>query len=215
MNIRLYKSISVLLMLAVAGCTGGVAVTPSSTTAETTAASVEAASEKNCVTLEERPGVPFPCVEETLSLEDLEINKGLVHEFFVTAWEQKDFELIDEKIPADAKDYSPLGSGEGPASFKGIIGMFHDAMDDITAEGSEMAEGDLVTHFWKISGTHSKGAIFGVPPTNKDLVLTGTTTVRVKDGKIVARWSQLDMFGFMQQLGVIPPIGGGESASQQ
>ncbi len=215
MNIRLFKSFSVLLILAIAGCTGGVAVTPSSTTTETTEAAVEAASEKNCVTLEERPGVPFPCVEGTLSLEELEINKGLVHEFFVTAWEQRDFELIDEKIPADAKDYSPLGSGEGPESFKGIIGMFHDAMDDITAEGSEMAEGDLVTHFWKISGTHSKGAIFGVQPTNKDLVLTGTTTVRVKDGKIVARWSQLDMFGFMQQLGVIPPTGGGESASEQ
>ena len=215
MNIRFYKSLSVLLMLAIAGCTGGVAVTPSPTTAETTAASIEAESEKNCVTLEESPGVPFPCVEGTLSPAELESNKGLVHEFFVTAWEQKDFALIDEKIPADAKDYSPLGSGEGPASFKGIIGMFHDAMDGITAEGSEMAEGDLVTHFWKISGTHSKGAIFGVEPTNKELVLTGTTTVRVKDGKIVARWSQLDMFGFMQQLGVIPPMGGGDSASEQ
>ena len=215
MNIRLFKTFSVLLILAIAGCTGGVAVTPSPTTSETPAASVEAESEENCVTLEESPGVPFPCVEGTLSLAELESNKGLVHEFFVTAWEQRDFELIDEKIPADAKDYSPLGSGEGPESFKGIIGMFHDAMDDIKAEGSEMAEGDLVTHFWEISGTHSKGAIFGVPPTNKDLVLTGTTTVRVEDGKIVARWSQLDIFGFMQQLGVIPPMGGGEAAAEQ
>ena len=214
MNIRLFKSFSVLLILSVVGCTGGVAVTPSPAPQANTA-SVEAASEKNCVTLEESPGVPFPCVEGTLSLEELESNKGLVHEFFVTAWEQKDFELIDEKIPADAKDYSPLGSGEGPASFKGIIGMFHEAMDGITAEGSEMAEGDLVTHFWKISGTHSKGAIFGVPPTNKDLTLTGTTTVRVEDGKIVARWSQLDMFGFMQQLGVIPPVGGEKPALEQ
>ena len=59
MNIRLFKSFSVLLILAIAGCTGGVAVTPSSTTTETTEAAVEAASEKNCVTLEERPGVPL------------------------------------------------------------------------------------------------------------------------------------------------------------
>lgn len=214
MSIRLFKSLPILLVLALTGCATEAAIEQNPTAAQATAKAVEAASEKNCTSLKESKEVPFPCVEEMLPQSDLEVNKGLVHEFFVTAWEKKDFALIDEKIPADAKDYSPLGSGKGPESFKGIIGMFHGAMDNITAEGSEMAEGNLVTHFWKISGTHSKGTIFGVPPTEKELVLTGTTTVKVEDGKIVARWSQLDMFGFMQQLGVIPPMGGGEAPAE-
>jgi predicted ester cyclase len=214
MNIRLFKSFPTLLLLALVGCASGQAVEQSQKTAQIEAEAVEVASQKSCASLEESADVPFPCTEEALSNEQLEANKGMVHEFFVTAWEQKDFALIDEKIPLDAKDYSPLGSGQGPESFKGIIGMFHEAIEGITAEGSEMAEGDLVTHFWKISGTHSKGPIFGVPPTNQKLTLTGTTTVRIKDGKIVARWSQLDMFGFMQQLGVIPPTGGEASPAQ-
>lgn len=69
-----------------------------------------------------------------------------------------------------------------------------------------MAEGDLVTHFWKLSGVHDKGVLFGVGPTGKTIELSGISTVTVKDGKVVARWSQLDIYGLLLQLGLAKPM---------
>jgi predicted ester cyclase len=35
--------------------------------------------------------------------------------------------------------------------------------------------------------------------------MTGTSTVRMKDGKIAERWANVDELGLLQQLGVVPP----------
>jgi predicted ester cyclase len=34
--------------------------------------------------------------------------------------------------------------------------------------------------------------------------VTGITLARIEDGKIAEEWSQADMLGLMQQLGVVP-----------
>jgi predicted ester cyclase len=41
------------------------------------------------------------------------------------------------------------------------------------------------------------------------VVVTGIEIYRVSDGKLAERWSEVDMLGLMQQLGVIPPPGQG------
>ena len=161
-----------------------------------------------CEQLYQSNGVPFPCVETEVSNEQLERNRAAVHQFFVKVWETGDLTLIDATIEPNAKDYSPLGKGEGTNSFKGIISSFHSALEDVTAKGTEVAQGDLVTHFWEISGQHTAGVLMGVPPTHKEIHLSGATTVRIKDGKFIERWTQLDMLGLLQQLGVIPAQGG-------
>ena len=84
--------------------------------------------------------------------------------------------------------------------------MFRAALSDVKLSHSDMAEGKLVTHFWKISGMHDKAPLFGVPPTNKHITLTGTSTVEVGGDKIVGRWAQLDIFGLLVQLGLAKPL---------
>jgi predicted ester cyclase len=44
----------------------------------------------------------------------------------------------------------------------------------------------------------------GVPPTGKAITLTAIEIFRIKDGKIVELWSELNMMGLMQQLGMLP-----------
>jgi len=65
------------------------------------------------------------------------------------------------------------------------------------------AEGDMVASRWTASGTH-KGELFGIPPTGKKATWKGISIYRFADGKIVEAWWSKDMFGLMQQLGVIP-----------
>jgi predicted ester cyclase len=46
-----------------------------------------------------------------------------------------------------------------------------------------------------------------IPPTGKEVALQGCTVVHVKDGKVSEEWEYSDYLGFLQQLGVVSPLG--------
>jgi steroid delta-isomerase-like uncharacterized protein len=89
---------------------------------------------------------------------------------------------------------------------KKIDDLFFKAFPDIKATVNVMiAEGDKVALQVTWKGTH-KGDFMGIPPTGKDVVMTNTDIFRIKDGKFIEGWATFDMFGLMQQLGVIKPM---------
>jgi steroid delta-isomerase-like uncharacterized protein len=136
-----------------------------------------------------------------------EQNNAVVVRFFEAAWNEGNFPVMDELLAPSSIDHSTVtGKTEtGSESFKQIVGMFRNAMPDIHLTiDDEIYAGDKVVHRWTLSGTHQK-ELFGVPPTNKRLTFTGTTTVRVADGKIAERWTNIDELGLLRQLGVVPP----------
>lgn len=59
---------------------------------------------------------------------------------------------------------------------------------------------------WTARGTH-KGALMGIPPTGKQVTVTGITINRIANGKFAEDWSNYDLLGMLQQLGVIPTMG--------
>src|SRR4051812_29035080 len=50
------------------------------------------------------------------------------------------------------------------------------------------------------------GATMGVQGTGQDLEVAGITGLRVKDGKVVEEWEQLDSLGLAQQMGLVPAL---------
>lgn len=62
-------------------------------------------------------------------------------------------------------------------------------------------------------GTHQE-AFLGIPPTGQQVTLKAIVIYRIADGKIVERWAQVDTLGFLQQLGVIPPLGAEETGDE-
>ena len=68
----------------------------------------------------------------------------------------------------------------------------------------EVYAGDKVVHRWHLVGTDT-GGVMGMPPSGKQLHFSGITTVRMRDGKIVERWANVDELGLLQQLGIAPP----------
>jgi predicted ester cyclase len=152
-------------------------------------------------------GVPFPDTGARKDDADLTSNRMVYHNLMQAVWQDGDLSALDRYIGAGTLDYSPIGTPEpGTASFAGIVSMFRAALSDVKLSHSDMAEGKLVAHFWKISGIHDKGHLFGVPPTNKQITLNGISTVEVGSGKIVGRWAQLDIFGLLVQLGLAKPL---------
>ena len=138
----------------------------------------------------------------------IEANKATVRRF-VQVWGQGSLDTIDELAAPNFSVYYPLlrETVHGPEAFKQVLMGVHAGLPDVEVVcENEIAEGDQVAVRWMMHGTHS-GELLGIPPTGKQVTLTGITIYRLTDGKIVEERGEEDALGFMQQLGVIPSMG--------
>ena len=63
-------------------------------------------------------------------------------------------------------------------------------------------QGDKMVKHWNFKGTHD-GDFFGVPATGKPVDISGTTLIKMKDGKIAAEQDYMDFLSFYTQLGLL------------
>ncbi len=85
-----------------------------------------------------------------------------------------------------------------------FMGSIHNALPDLRFRVEDMlAERDKVVTRWIACGTHQK-AFQGAFPTHEPVIFTGITISRVKNGKIVEDWEEVDQLNFTQQFGAFP-----------
>jgi len=68
------------------------------------------------------------------------------------------------------------------------------------------AQGNMVTVAWTARGTHTGKGNGLVKPTGKHILIRGSSTFRVVDGKIVEVWNNFDRNEVFRQLGVSPTM---------
>ena len=134
---------------------------------------------------------------------DIEANKNLVQRMIDEVMNQQNLDVIDELFAADYLMHDPAWPAEvkGPEGFKQWAGMMLDPYfsdSRITIEDM-IAEGDKVAVRWTWSGTHS-GEFMGIPPTGKQIAVTGISIHRFADGEFVESWAIYDSLGMMQQI---------------
>jgi steroid delta-isomerase-like uncharacterized protein len=118
---------------------------------------------------------------------------------------QKDLRAFEAYFSANLKDHAlPPGVPEG---FEGRR-MFYSAMlaafPDIQVRVEDVfAEGDKLVTRWSAHGTH-QGDMMGIPPTGKQISISGIAIDRFENSQSVEHWEVFDQVGLMQQLGVIP-----------
>ena len=80
----------------------------------------------------------------------------------------------------------------------------HSAFSDFGITVEDMvAEGDKVVGRITVRGTNT-GSVMGMPPTGKQVTISGIFTRRLAGGRFVEGWDAPDTLSLMQQLGVIP-----------
>ncbi|MGC4990699.1 ester cyclase [Nocardia salmonicida] len=135
-----------------------------------------------------------------------EENKATAKRIF-DAWNERDLDVFDELMSADAIDHdpqNPFAEVHGPDGIKRLVQMYLAAFSDQRfLVNEQIAEGDFVTTRWTGTGTND-GEMMGMPATGKSAVVQGITINRFRDGKIVESWATWDTLGMMQQLGVVP-----------
>ena len=135
-------------------------------------------------------------------------NREIVRRLGVEPWEGN-LGVIDELVAPDYIGHDPAQPDmQGPEGIKEFITGYLAGFPDgrITID-EQLAEGDLVATRWTGRGTH-QGELMGIPPTGKQVTVSGITISRVKNGKVVEEWSNWDTLGMLQQLGVVPAMAG-------
>ena len=135
-----------------------------------------------------------------------EQNKAIVRRFF-EAFEANDQAALKDVLATDLVAYSHGAPGpqnrevhlQGISMWNAAFNETHFIIEE------QIAEGDKVATRLTMRSVHSGGEFQGLPPTGKQIAISGTTIERIKDGKIAERRVNSDFLDMMQQLGLIPP----------
>jgi len=142
-----------------------------------------------------------------------EQNKAVVGRWFTEFWGKNvNLAVIDEiAAPSMLLQYSLHEPRRGREDIKAFMTDFRAAFPDLNFSGTAdlIAEGDYVVGQWEGGGTHTGPAfddfLIGSLPaaTGRKMHFTGTTVLKVIDGKIVEEHGLDDGVTALTQLGLI------------
>jgi predicted ester cyclase len=143
-------------------------------------------------------------------------NKAIVGRWFTAFWGKTcDLTIVDELAAPDMLlQYSLHAPRRGRDAIKAFMTAFRTAFPDLHFWGAAdlIAEGDYVVGRWEGGGTHTGPAfndfLLGALPaaTGRKMHFTGTTVLRLQDGKIVEEIGLDDGVTALQQLGLITAV---------
>ena len=143
-------------------------------------------------------------------------NKAIVGRWFTNFWgETWDLNIVDELAASDMLlQYSLHEPRRGHEDIKAFMTDFREAFPDLNFWGAAdlIAEGDYVVGRWEGGGTHTGPAfsdfLAGSLPaaTGRKMHFTGTTVLRLENGKIVEEIGLDDGVTALTQLGLLSTV---------
>jgi predicted ester cyclase len=136
-----------------------------------------------------------------------ESNKALVRRFYEEI-DKGNIGVLDELVADDYIDHNPPpfpGLAAGREGLKQAFRIFQHATPAYHRIEDQIAEGDRVVTRLTSIGKH-EGDLPGALRTGNDLKMASITIHRVVNGKLVEKWSEKDVMGFLQQIGMMPRL---------
>jgi len=143
-------------------------------------------------------------------------NKTIIGRWFTNFWGKTcNLDIVDELAAPDMLlQYSLHAPRRGREDIKTFMTGFRNAFPDLNFWGVAdlIAEGDYVVGRWEGGGTHTGPAfndflIGALPPaTGRKMRFTGTTVLRVQDGRITEEVGLDDGVTALSQLELIRPV---------
>lgn len=136
-----------------------------------------------------------------------EENKALVRRFYEEI-DKGNLGAMDELVAEDYLDHRPPpipGLAAGREGLKLAFKSFWEATPGYHRIEDQIAEGDKVVTRLTAYGKH-EGDLPGAHRTGNELKMTAVTIHRIENGKLAEKWSEKDVLGFLQQIGVIPQL---------
>ena len=127
------------------------------------------------------------------SITSLDQNKQLVIRWFDEVWNQGRRESIAQLLASDGVIYDGATAIRGPAEFERFYDRLRAQFSDVCISPVlVLAEGDLACIHWFSEFKHNASG--------KKAHVTGTSIVRIKDGRFIEAWQNWDAAGLAAQL---------------
>jgi len=134
----------------------------------------------------------------------VEENIELMKRWYREVWREAKNETIFELMAPQASLHGQTGPEaeiKGPEGFVAFAEYIREAFPDTEVVVEDIfGVADKVAIRWVATGTHT-GRGLGVSPSGKRVTISGTTIVRILDGKIVEGWDNWDRLAMLEQIG--------------
>jgi predicted ester cyclase len=139
------------------------------------------------------------------SRDDTSLNKELIRTFRHRLWAERDLGVIDEVFAPDAVVRWGDADSDAVTAVRSDVERYFAAFSDVrTAIDELVAEDGKVVLRWTTTGRHT-GHYGKVPPTGREVTMTGVDGYRLEGGRIVEAWSLWDALATYRQLGLVAP----------
>ena len=129
-----------------------------------------------------------------------EANKAVVTEFIERVWEQLDPDAVDDLVADDFESHAWPTNGDGKGFLKQTTERMAKTLADIDFTVDDLiAEDDKVVARVR-SSARQVGEFMGMPPSGRTYEIGEIHIFRLRDGKLVEHWDQIDTMGLMKQL---------------
>jgi predicted ester cyclase len=137
--------------------------------------------------------------KEEIKAKFRRFNEEVYNKGNMDAWDELFVpEYVEHTFPFG--DIGPLKVvKERLAGLKSGVSDYHAMIDEL------IVEGETVTMRFHSEGIHT-GELFGVPSTDKKIVINGCCVYHMKNGKVIEAFIYNDWLGLLQQLGVVPQL---------
>lgn len=147
------------------------------------------------------------CQQQNMNTDNSAANKAAMMKIY-DAFNTGNADALDNYIAEDAVDHAldtMITKKQGLAGVKDWLMANKAAFPDTKLMVNAIAaSGDTVLSYYTFTGTNT-GSFMGMPATNKEVKINGVDIVVFKNGKAVEHWEVSDQFGFMKQMGLMPP----------
>jgi steroid delta-isomerase-like uncharacterized protein len=132
-------------------------------------------------------------------------NAATARRFFHEIAAGGNLNAVEEVFATDYTDHDVANEEDSETGIEVIrrdLTMWRGAFDFTFELDRQVSEGDDVVTLWTMSGKH-KGEFMGIPATDEQCTMTGTTIFRFEDGMIKEGWWHFDMLRLMRQIGAV------------
>ena len=134
-----------------------------------------------------------------------EENKAVSRRFHEAIAKGSTQALLAEFAPNYVAHFPGIPVPLDAAGFNQLVDVFHSGFPECHFDFDDVfAVGDKVVTRFTYRAVHS-GVFQGLPPTGKQVAMTGITILQITGGKIVDNTVEMDQLGLLRQLGVVPP----------
>lgn len=133
-------------------------------------------------------------------------NKALYRRLIEEGMNRGELAAVDELMAPDLVEHEALPPGipQTRDGVKQLFALLRSAFPDLHVTIEDLiADGDTVAARITFRGTH-RGEFARIQATGRVVAWGAIDLVRIRGGKIVEHWGEVDRLSLLQQLGVIP-----------